>query len=298
MKVTTRLSKLNVAELSLVRRGANNKTYIIWKEKMNESILKALLETSLDDESGIDATLKEAGIDKEAAEIIKGTLRLWKGFEEILPENAVQVLAKCAGYPEPEKKEETKEEKPDEKMQDEYGCPAITKEGKLDLSQVPEPMRPVLEQLWKEREENQARAEEAIRKAQELEDRENVRAYVAKAAELGYVPVAPEQFGLILKGIGEINPKLEAEIYSVLKAMDAMIAKSKLFEDMGRPGNGAGATSSAWAEIEALARSRVSKSSSGQTFAEAVDEVLKERPELYDRYEKEQREIAARSGGR
>lgn len=133
---------------------------------------------------------------------------------------------------------------------------------------------------------------EAVKKAAE-EKREGE--FVAKAKGYGNLPLKAETFGPVLKRLSDgVATKEDLdELARVLKAANE-IAKG-LFVQKGSSGRGAGGGSGAWAEIEAKAkelRETVLKSGDKLSFPDAVDRVIRENPELYNRHVEESRHAA------
>ncbi|MGB9886746.1 MAG: hypothetical protein ACPLRW_07110 [Moorellales bacterium] len=250
-----------------------------------EEILKAVLETELDNEKKVDEVLKAAKLSEKAQNAVKGALRLLNAYKDELPKDCMRMMAELAGYGYPEPAEKAKDKGEDEKKKKEkYGYPAPTKkaDGSLDFSNIPEEVRPMIEALWKEH-------EEAVKKAQELEQvlkaerEERLRKeYVQKAAtEFANLPIKPEEFGLVLKGLAEKAPEEYAKLEGVLKAANEAIEKGALFAEIGRSGGLVGG--SAMAKIEEVAKSLVQKDAS-MTKEQAIAKALELHPELYTEY--------------
>lgn len=111
-----------------------------------------------------------------------------------------------------------------------------------------------------------------------MRDADDTKTFVAKAAELtSNLGVKADEFGPVLKSINAANPELATKVEAVLKAANEAVAKGDLFKESGAEGNGIQtgvAKSDAWAQIETLANTMVTKGDS-KTQAEAIDAVLK-----------------------
>ena len=116
---------------------------------------------------------------------------------------------------------------------------------------------------------------------------------VEKAEDLTHLPIEPLKFGPVMKALGEAHPAEFAEVYRLLKAVDAIVEKSALFSEIGKAGQG----NSAEAQIYAKARAMVAKDGD-LTFEEAVEKVMDLEPELYEKSEAEREERLAKRRGR
>lgn len=98
------MGEVEIDFISFVPRGANRKKYFLVKQdrSLKEDILKSILMT---EEGEVSRILKEAGLEGEAAEFLEGAAKLLKAYREVLPEGALQILAKACGLPAPEPKE-------------------------------------------------------------------------------------------------------------------------------------------------------------------------------------------------
>jgi len=274
-----RLKDLDAVEVSLVPRGANKKKFLIFKEVDSpmEEILKAVLETELENESRVEEVLKAAKLSDKAKGAVKGALRLLNAYKDELPKDIMKTLAELAdyGYPAPtEKAKGKKDEEEDEKKK--YGYPAPTKkeDGSYDFSSIPEEVRPAVEALWKEQQEAVKKAEELEKVLKEERDKQLRKEYIQKAAD----------FGLVLKGLAEKAPEEYAKLEGVLKAANEAIEAGALYAEVGRGGAPAG--DSAVAKVEAMAAGLVQKDAN-LSRADALAKVLAENPQLYEQYRKE-----------
>ncbi|MBW2674617.1 MAG: hypothetical protein JRD89_14600 [Deltaproteobacteria bacterium] len=254
-----------------------------------EEILKAVLETELEDENKVEEVLKAAKLSGKAQNAVKGALRLLNAYKDELPKDIMKTLAGLAGYgyPAPTEKAKGKKDEEEEDKKKKYGYPAPTKkeDGSYDFSGIPEEVRPAVEALWKEQQEAVKKAEELEKVLKEERDKQLRKEFVQKAAaEFGNLPVKPEEFGLVLKGLAEKAPEEYAKLESVLKAANEDIEKGALYAEIGRGGTPAG--DSAVAKVEAMAAGLVQKDANLSRM-DALAKVLAENPQLYEQYRKE-----------
>jgi len=282
-----RLKDLDAVEVSLVPKGANRKRFLIFKEddSLMEEILKAVLETELEDEQKVEEVLKAAKLSGKAQNAVKGALRLLNAYKDELPKDIMKTLAELAGYGYPapaEKAKDKKDEEEDKKKK--YGYPAPTKkeDGSYDFSGIPEEVRPAVEVLWEEQQEAVKKAEELEKVLKEERDKQLRKEFVQKAAtDFGNLPTKPEEFGLVLKGLAEKAPEEYAKLEGVLKAANEAIQKGALYAEIGRSGGFSGGY--AMSKIEAAANSLVQKDAS-MTKEQAITKALEMHPELYTEY--------------
>ena len=123
---------------------------------MKEDILKAILET---DEVEVSRILKEAQLEGEAAEVLEGAAKLLKAYKDELPDDALQILAKACGLPEPEV-EENNDPKKEGDGEGREGDPVkgLSKEA---IAKMDPATQAVIKQLLEENTATKAEAKEA-----------------------------------------------------------------------------------------------------------------------------------------
>ena len=274
------LRDVEVQFISFVPRGANKKQFLVVKEDMKEDIVKTILETPDED---LAKSLQDAGLKGEGAEALVGASKLLKAYKDALPENAIALLAKCAGLalPEPMKKDV-----PNSAETNKQAAADLSKES---IAKMDPATQAIVKQLLDENNATKAEAQEARRMAKELKDEKILKEYVEKAEDLIHLPIEARKFAPVMKALGEDHPAEFAEVYRVLKAADALIEKSAVFSEIGK----AGQAGSAEAQIYAKATALVAKDGD-LTLEEAVDKVMDMEPELYEKAEAERQEKAAR----
>ncbi len=274
------LHDVEVQFISFVPRGANKKQFLVVKEDMNEDIVKTILETPDED---LAKSLQDSGLKGEGAEALVGASKLLKAYKDALPENAITLLAKCAGLsmPEPMKKDV-----PNNAETKKQAAADLSKEA---IAKMDPATQAIVKQLLDENNATKAEAQEARRIAKELKDEKILKEYVEKAEDLIHLPIEARKFAPVMKALGEEHPAEFSEVYRVLKAADALIEKSAVFSEIGK----AGQAGSAEAQIYAKATALVAKDGD-LTLEEAVDKVMDMEPELYEKAEAERQEKAAR----
>lgn len=288
------LRDVEVQFISFVPRGANKKQFLVVKEDVKEDIVRTILETP---DGDLAKALQGAGLVGEGAEALVGAAKVLKAYKDALPENAIALLAKCAGLALPES---MKKDMPNGDGKAGEGTGKEKKEGlvggdlsKEALEKLDPGVRSLLEKALEERDQAAAKADQALSLAKELKDEKVLKEYVEKAEDLPHLPIEPLKFGPVMKALGEAHPAEFAEVYRLLKAVDAIVEKSALFSEIGKAGQG----NSAEAQIYAKARAMVAKDGD-LTFEEAVEKVMDLEPELYEKSEAEREERLAKRRGR
>jgi hypothetical protein len=291
------LTGLNVEEISLVGKPANERLFLLLKQEGGNTlgalndVLKSLneLDIDLDNSEGIENILKKMKLSEKACDAAKGALKLMTAYKEEMPKGFMEKLIDMAGYGDME--EEVMEKPATPKGGKEMPKQPFVSEkkkmkkedGSLDIDAIPEESRELVQMLWKEH-------ESAIKKADELEailkaEREIriTKEYQERGANFQNIGTA-EVVGGILKKAYEVSAEYGLQLENSLKDANAKIEKSDLFKEIGS--DATSTNDSSWAKIEELAKGLVMKGD-GQTMAQAIDRVLAENPKLYEEYTRE-----------
>nr|HPM27267.1 hypothetical protein [Methanothrix sp.] len=220
------LRDVEVQFISFVPRGANKKQFLVVKEDVKEDIVKTILETP---DGDLAKALQGAGLEGEGAEALVGAAKVLKAYKDALPEDAIALLAKCAGLALPES---MKKDMPNGDGKAGEGTGKEKKEGQVggdlskeSLEKLDPEVRALLEKALEERDQAAAKADQALSLAKELKDEKVLKEYVEKAEDLPHLPIEPLKFGPVMKALGEAHPAEFAEVYRVLKAVDAIVEK-------------------------------------------------------------------------
>lgn len=171
-----------------------------------EDVVKAILETDLENEERVDEVLKSANVSDKATAAVKGALRLLNAYKSEVPSDLIAKIIKADAAEEEEEEEEApaeggapekgkvppqflkakkakksedaakaeggKEEDMKETCKSSDECPLVKKsaDGKIDLENVPVAIRPQLQLVFKQNEEIIAKAAQLEAKATELEN--------------------------------------------------------------------------------------------------------------------------------
>lgn len=265
-------------EISFVPRGANGKEYLFAKEhEMKGDILKSIAETS--DEELLKA-LSEAKLDKESLDVLEAVGSILKTYKDKLPAESLAILAKACGYPEPKVPEKKKEEgKGDDEKDETYGC---TKE---QLEKMDPGTRAIIEKMMGRIDASDKEAKESAKLAKELKEDQLNKEYFEKAQVLKHIPgLVPADHGPIMKALGESEPEAFKKFYDILKAVDALLEKSKVWDEIGSGQDGKGG--SAFSKLEKIAKGLIAKDATLDED-EAFNKACEMNPDLADEALKE-----------
>lgn len=276
-------------EVSFVPRGANGKEYLLVKEaKMKEAILKSVVETPDED---LKKALSEANLDAESVDVLETVGRVLKAYKDRLPKEALAILAKACGYPEPKLKpkagkgKEDDDEGGEEGEEEEEGADEGSDGYSKELLEKMDPgIRAIFQKMEAKLDATKERAERSENLAKELKDEQITKIYIAKAQALPNIPgLTAEKHAPIMKVLGEDHPAEFSEVFSLLKAADALLEKSAAWSELGSERAISGG--SVMNKIQKAAESLVRKDTSGMTIEDAIEKVLDDHPEWYDEYE-------------
>lgn len=292
----TKLTRIQTQEVSLVKRGANNKRFALTKSKESEmsfhELLKSVLETEAEGEGQLVESLKAAKASEEAIQCAIANYRLQNGFRDKLSKEEFAEVAKAAGYAMLEKKKEEKEEEEDEEEGKKPfpGAAPPFKKKKTEKSHVPADMPPEMERIFKEQQEeleSLRKAYDETRERLEKEEKERVRKeYVAKCANAySFVPgMTADAMGEMLQKAYDVSEEFGQQLEKQWQQTNEAISKSDLLTTQGLALSNDGRCDGAWAKMQNLAKQEIQKAEGGLSEAQALNQVMKEHPELYAEY--------------
>ena len=301
MPQITKLSELTTTELTLTKRGANDRVFAVTKGNipMNPEIISALVSTPAEGEDLFIETLKSQGkAEGEEFDAAIAAYRVQKGMKDLVDSETMSQVSKSAGY-EVAKAENPFAKNPKKKPakgaaeeEDEMSKDDVKKS--VDLSELDEATRASVEAVFKSNSDLVAKSEaqadvlkSLTTTVANLQDQREEQLYVAKAAkEFGNIPMADKDLGLLLKSAHAAGPEFAKQLEGLLGTLDETVSKSALLTTMGAAQQNAGQVD-AWGRIEGLAKGMVQKSSESLSHAAAVSLVLKteEGARLYAEYE-------------
>lgn len=283
-KELTALTGLKAAEVSLVKRGANlKKRFPVFKEKgegQMDEIIKTVLESETDNEAALLEFMKAAKISEKGMSAARGALRILNAFKEEIPADVIAKLEDLAGYKKPDG---YKYPEPTDKKKKEAACKSADDDG--NKPELPPEVQAILK---RQEDELAAVKKEAADNAAALKaerDARELQSWTEKArSDLSHFPgKSAEDLGKVLKSLHDINPELAKEQFDQMKVASETIKKSALLAEAGAAIPGA--SGSAWDQIEKMANAMVEKSEDPRmNKARAISEVMKARPDLYQRY--------------
>lgn len=139
-------------------------------------------------------------------------------------------------------------------------------------------------ELRKMFEAQQKRAEDAEILAKKLQDDKEIEVYVGKARQFDKLSIKVEELGPVLKRVAQTDAKDYTYLEAVLKAANEAIEKGSLFNSFGTDGDGA---PGAYEKAIAMASEMVQKSANGLSASDALTQVWRNNPDLYNQYKAE-----------
>lgn len=289
----TMLSGLNTVELTLTKRGANNRRFALTKGglPMDPEVIQALISTAAEGEDALIETLKSQGVtDQEKIDAAVASYRIQKGMKDLVPDDVMANVAKSAGYELAAKADPKPEPKADPKPE-----PKAPARKSLDLSNLDDKSRAAVEAVFKSHDaqvEKSSQLEAMVKSLSEtvtsLKDERETQQYVAKAeSDFGHLPMSGTEIAAMLKSAHSVGGEFAAGFETMLGRVDEMISKSAMLTVMGNVRKQA--EGGAWSKLENLADGIVTKSAGSEhpmTKAQAMDFVLKteEGKALYREY--------------
>jgi hypothetical protein len=142
------------------------------------------------------------------------------------------------------------------------------------------------EDVTKRLEAAETRAQEAEAVAKRNQERLEEREYIEKAQRYSALPIKAEEDWKVLKAIDGMEPSVRDRALELLGAAEGQLALAGALTSVGRSGEGRGRGGTAWDEARALAEGLIAKSA-GMTQETAINQVWRDRPDLYERHRKE-----------
>lgn len=308
----TRLHNLEVNEVSLVPRAANQKKFLLFKSRegktMDEAI-ETILQTAIEKEDVLGEWIEKQKLSDKAQNALRGASRLMSAFRDELPDDAMQKIAEMTGYdasvqktkhdPEEDERKRREEEEKKKRSQKTLHRDNEGEDGKMknktlskeDISAMPEEVRKAVETLQGQSENLQKAHDAAVQKSEEfasaLKIERNARLLKehVERAETDYADLpsmSAADLGALMKNLAEKAPDEAAKIAELLKSTSEVVAKSAMFDELGRNIAKTGAND-AWTAIQAKANEYMAKGDF-KSEAQAIDKVLKLHPDMYQRY--------------
>jgi hypothetical protein len=291
-KRITKLTSVQTQEVSLVRRGANNKRFALTKSKEIDmsfhELLKSVLETEAEGEGQLIESLKAAEADEDAIQCAVANYRLQNGFRDKLSKEAFAEVVKAAGYE--MDKAKTSPDKDKDKAKDKGKEPFPGAKPPFKAKSEKSDMSPEMERVFKEQQEELAtlrKDHDDLLAKTEKENKERIRKeYIAKCAnDYSFVPgMSAEEMGEMLQKAYETSDDFGKKLEKQWEQTNEAVSKSQLLVNQGIVPQNDGQCATAWTKMNELAKQKIQKAEGGLSEAQALDQVMKEHPELYQEY--------------
>lgn len=289
------LTDLDVAEVSLVKKPANKRAFLLFKQldeggeervpDLKEKLIELFTsEAPLELEEKLELIEGQEGLTEECREIVKEVVKVLRAYKADLPEDILEVIAELAELKLPERIVDQKPRaEEEEKIEIMAGFPRPIKkaDGSYDLSGVPKEQRAIVEALWKQ-------AERADQLAKELREEKELRIrkeFEERAKQFDNLPISAEELGRILQAFHEKAKEEYDKIERLLRAVNEALGQSEILKELGSSYNGT--SGGAWTKIEKLAQGLIQKDAN-LTKEKAISIVLEANPQLYAEYLAEQ----------
>lgn len=315
--MTTALTDLRTVEVSLVRRGANGRTYALAKRAPEKPMPEptatpetqaTVTETPAPEGTPV-ATVEPAAVAPDApvtdtpaaaaeptpAALPEPVAKMWlepptpveealMGDTSALTGNAKSAIAMAARL----LTEYAKELPEDafERVAMMCGKPKPSTVAKAapatDVESVAKSMPELVAKAYRESVEKAARLEAEVTK---MHRAEKLRASVAKAQTMPHLGMSAETLGEVLLALDESGLPVAKTLTDLLERASTALANSPLLEEVGKSNTGGATGGTALERVNALATT-IHKAEGG-THAEAVTKALTRNPHLYTEFENE-----------
>ena len=290
--VLNMLTGVDTREVSLVRRGANNKRFMLSKSKEKDMELNELIEqvlkTAAEGEEGLRERLKEKGASQEEIDLAIANYRMQNGFKDKVSKATMAEVSKAAGMV--EEPEVPSAPNPGEAP----AAPPVEEENPHDEQpteetpvEMPADAPEEVKKAWDAQKDAITKMQERIAKAEEFE-REVVRKeYVAKcAAEYSHLPgMNSEDMGAMLQKAYGVSKEFGEQLEKTWKGAATVVEQAEVLKSVGKPvGPEVGTAED---KIEQLAKK--ASEDSDVSIQKARAGVYEENPELYEQYLEEKK---------
>lgn len=307
VKKATELSELDVLEISLVKRGANKKTFALFKSEANNmrDLTAAILAAPGDSHPELTKEMVVKGLSKEARSTVEDAVKLLSAVKEELSADLYKQISDALGLRGLEEEKAEAERDTEEEDEPREDTPPSPPAGELEEEEKAEgAAEPPLEaeaekgpmqedeesNLMKEISKSDDPRIAALFKAnkdlaetiKKHESEKREKAFIEKAqSHFATIPGAtPDQVGVLLRDIDDLSPDLSSRVEGILKATDAFAKNSGLFSEAGNAHESILGNSDASNQLNQMAKQRLAKT--GESFAVAYEKVLHENSNLYN----------------
>lgn len=277
--VINMLTNVQTAEVSLVRRGANNKRFALTKEHTMDfqELLNTVLSTEAEGESTLVETLKSAGADEDSLSVAVANFRLQSGFKDKLSGDHFSAVAKASGFEKAKAKTEDEDDDGKDKFPFKTKKSHVPADMPVEMRKAFDDQSAALETLRKEALEKDARIEK-------IEKEAILKEYIAKCeTDYAHVPgMTTGEMGTMLQKAYEVSEDFGKQLEKQWSETSVAIKKSALLSTQGAA-HSTHDGSSAWGKMESIAK-ELRKEDPEMSAGKAMDTVMSRHPELYQEY--------------
>lgn len=252
----SRLTDVETLEVSLVPKGANQRDFLLFKNKEGKPM-------SQENVNKQDVNKQEEDL-REIATVLAEVWNMTTG-------EALRVIDAIEGA-EMENLESALVGEEEEDYED--------KSVNISKEDLPDELKDEVEGLFKQYEQIKKENQEIKQELRKEKEQKRLNEFISKAEQFNNLPVKPNEFGKILKNLADSDEKGFQKLMEVLKSADESLNQSGLFKEKG---SSVGDTASdSWGKIEKRAEGVMEEK--GLSREKAINQVMKDNPELYRQY--------------
>lgn len=261
----TKLKDLKIDRVDLVDKGANPDAHILlFKRKGDEGVMK------------FEEIMKKLTPEQQTA--VMEEINKAKGAD-MTPEEKKKKEAEMAAMG----KMKDDLAKRDQEVKDltakvEELTKSKTGDGEGDDKDIFKGLNPEVKKYLEDM-KKEADAAKAIVKA--MEETRLIEQYTSVAKSFNALPIKAEEFGPVLKSFAQADKDSYAKLEAMLKSFNEAVSKGALFKELGTSSSN---SADPYAKMEAKAQELVQKSSTPLSKEQAMVQIMRTEPELYNDY--------------
>jgi len=286
-KKKKRLKNLSVAEVSIVGKPANGKSFLLAKgeEMQLAEKLQNIMSTPFDtEEKFLELLSKQEGeMSDDAKSALMSSMRMLMAYVEELPDGLMQMIQQALGIE--EDVTESASDEATEEAKDTNEDQQTNEQMQKAIGELPSEVKEKIENLFKEKEQAMEKIETIQKQLDEEKQAKIQKQFVEKAGdEWKHLPgINAENLGSIVKKLHDLDGDLAKSFEAILKSADTAIANGGQFDEIGKKVADENANGTAYERIRKQAQSLVDNGNAA-TIEKAIDVVMQSNPNLYQEY--------------
>lgn len=264
------MSNIRAFEVSLVKRPANERDFLLTKHNGENSNMDELIqivqETEAENEEQLVEALKSRGLSDKTIEAVKSIVRLASAYAEDIDVDTFKAVGETLGFSFDSTKANNE--------------PVISKS---ELKDLPPETQEKIKSLVEKSEEDRQSIDELRTRLDKSEDDAVLKGYVDTCREFKNLPQSAEDLGAMVKSLADADGDAKA-LLETLRSTDEVAQNADL---LGEIGSNRALSGDAIDQVEKLASELAQKDNID--MGRARDKVLRGNKELAGRYLSEQR---------